>query len=142
MKKSKSYLKSIRGFFRSFDFFGEYLAFRYKDEDKQSSVLSGIVCIAFYIIAIVYFIYNLIPFINNDIFSLQYYTVGLDKTEPLNMKEDPMMFALGLTIEDNLNPYVFNYLNLKVYFKKNRNDNTEIAIPTRNCIAEDFPYEL
>ena len=76
MKTSKSYLKSIRGFFRSFDFFGEYLAFRYKDEDKQSSVLGWIVCIVFYIIAIVYFIYNLIPFINHDIFSLQYYTVG------------------------------------------------------------------
>ena len=64
----KNYLKSIRGFFRSFDFFGEYLAFRYKDEDKQSSVLGGIVCIVFYIIAIVYFIYNLIPFIKHDIF--------------------------------------------------------------------------
>ena len=43
MKKSKTYLKPIRGFFRKFDFFGEYLAFRYKDEDKQSSVLGGII---------------------------------------------------------------------------------------------------
>ena len=54
MEDKKSKLKTLRGFLRKFDFFGEYLAFRYKDEDKQSSIAGGIVCIGFYIIAFIY----------------------------------------------------------------------------------------
>ena len=94
----KMYLKKIKGFIRKFDFFGESFTFRYKDEDKHSSVLGGIIYIIFYIIAFVYFLYNFIPFINHKIFTLQYYNVNLDETEYLNIKEDPFMFALGINI--------------------------------------------
>ena len=140
-KKSKS--KTLKGFIRKFDFFGEYFAFRYKDEDKQSSVSGGIVCIVFYIIAIIYFLYNFIPFINHEIFSLQYYTVGLNETEHLNIKEDKIMFAFGLTVNDKLNFNIYDYyLDIKVTFKDKFDESNKIEIKPRFCVEEDFPEEL
>ena len=121
-KKSKS--KTLKGFIRKFDFFGEYFAFRYKDEDKQSSVSGGIVCIVFYIIAIIYFLYNFIPFINHEIFSLQYYTVALNETEKLNIKEDKIMFAFGLTQNDKPSSDLNDLLEITVTFSESCSENT------------------
>ena len=45
-----------------FDFFGESFTFRYKDENKQTTILGGIICILFYVIAIIYFILKFVPF--------------------------------------------------------------------------------
>ena len=143
MEDKKSKLKTLRGFLRKFDFFGEYLAFRYKDEDKQSSVAGGIVCIGFYIIAIIYFLYNFILFINHEIFSLQYYTVALNETEQLNIKEDKIMFAFGLTQNDKPSSDLNDLLEITVTFRnKFDKDNPERVIPFHACVEEDFPEEI
>ena len=47
MKTTKRTLKTIKKYLRMFDFFGESFTFRYKDEDKHSSALSGIICLFF-----------------------------------------------------------------------------------------------
>ena len=62
MEGKEGKLKKFKKFFRLFDFFGESFTFRYKDENKQTTVLGGIVCILFYVIAIIYFVYKFIPF--------------------------------------------------------------------------------
>ena len=53
---------------RTLDFFGESFTFTFKDNDKHSSLLGGVVCILFFIIALIYLIYNFIPFYNKEIF--------------------------------------------------------------------------
>ena len=87
---------------RWFDCFGESFTFRYKDEDKLSTVLGGIIFIIFSIIWILYFIYNLIPFIQKENFTLQYYTMNLNNTEPIELAEAPTALAIGLT-DNNYN---------------------------------------
>ena len=137
----KMYLKKIKEFIRKFDFFGESFTFRYKDEDKHSSVLGGIIYIILYIIAFVYFLYNFIPFINHKIFTLQYYNVNLDETEYLNIKEDPFMFALGITIDNILDYDLSNeYFYIDVAFRSNSGEIKHIE--THRCTEEDFSEEV
>ena len=116
MEKKKWTAKKI---FRSFDFFGESFTFRYKDEDKHSTMLGGIICISFFIISIFYFIYNFIPFYHRESFSLQYYTMNLNKTETIKLDESPTAFAFGLTDEnDNTTSYnIYDLLELKIIFR-------------------------
>ncbi len=70
MKGAKKTLKTIKKYLRMFDFFGESFTFRYKDEDKHLSALSGFICISFYIFALVYIAANFIPFIQRKNFTL------------------------------------------------------------------------
>ena len=106
MEKTKPICDTIRWF----DFFGESFTFRYKDEDKHASILGGIICIIFYIIAFLYFIYNFIPFIKRENFSLQYYTMNLEETEKIKLAEETTAFAFGLT--DNSDNKEYNISNL------------------------------
>ena len=45
---------------RTLDFFGESFTFTFKDNDKHSTLLGGIVCILFFIIAFLYLIGNVL----------------------------------------------------------------------------------
>ena len=138
---------SIKGFLRTFDFFGESFTFRYKDEDKHSTVLGGIIFIIFSIITLAYAIYNFIPFVNKEVFSLQYYTMNLNNTEEIKLAESPTAFGVGFS-DENKNQSLYNIsdlLDIKFKFKnisKNaQNDNkTDIneTIDYHPCNTEDF----
>ena len=67
MEGKEGILKKFKKFFRLFDFFGESFTFRYKDENKQTTVLGGLICILFYVIAIIYFILKFAPFYKKKI---------------------------------------------------------------------------
>ena len=130
-----------------FDVFGESFTFRYKDEDKHSTMLGGIICICFYIIAILFFVYNFIPFYRRKIFSLQYYTMNLNKTEKIKLDESPSAFAIGLTDEnENYTDYnIYDLVDLKVIFRIVYKDKTKSEGNTRNetldfhhCTIDDF----
>jgi hypothetical protein len=66
----KGTLKKVKNVLKAFDFFGESFTFTYKNEDKHSTAFGGFICILFYLIALIYFIYKFIPFIHNENFSL------------------------------------------------------------------------
>ena len=93
MEGKEGKLKKFKRFLRLFDFFGEYFTFRYKDKNKQTTILGGMICILFYIIAIIYFGLKFVPFCKKKIFTLQYYTINLDSTGDLYIKE--YSFAFG-----------------------------------------------
>ena len=138
---------TIKRILRTFDFFGESFTFRYKDEDKHSTVLGGIIFIIFSIITLAYAIYNFIPFVNNEVFSLQYYTMNLNNTEEIKLAESPTAFGVGFS-DENKNQSLYNIsdlLDIKFKFKnisKNaQNDNkTDIneTIDYHPCNTEDF----
>ena len=67
MEGKEGILKKFKKFFRLFDFFGESFTFRYKDENKQTTVLGGLICILFYVIVIIYFILKFVPFYKKKI---------------------------------------------------------------------------
>ena len=140
---------TIRKFLRFVDVFGESFTFRYKDEDKHSTKLGGVICICFYIIAILFFVYNFIPFYHRKIFSLQYYTMNLNKTEKIKLDESPSAFAIGLTDEnENYTDYnIYDLVNLKIIFRIVYKDKTKYEGNTRNetldfhhCTVEDFHH--
>ena len=99
--ENKNRTCTIKRAIRWFDFFGESFTFRYKDEDKHSTLLGGIICIIFFTIFISYFIYNFIPFIKRENFTLQYYTMNLNNTEHMLLAEPPTAFAFGLMDDNN-----------------------------------------
>ena len=127
----------IKKAIRTLDFFGESFTFTFKDNDKHSTLLGGIVCILFFIIAFLYLIYNFIPFYNKEIFSLQYYTMNLYDTEEIKLSESPMAFAFGL-LDDNKNKtkyHLSELLDIKVKFK---NGNESKNLKYHSCRIDDF----
>ena len=139
MERYKATLKSIKRFLRAFDFFGESFTFRYKDEDKHSTALGGIICIVFYLIAISYFIYNFIPFVKDKNFTLQYYTVNSNENQNISLKDDPIAFGFGLTNENKNALYnIMDLFNISVQFTHYQNKNNKTNIDYHYCNMEDF----
>ena len=128
-------MRTIKRILRILDFFGESFTFRYQDEDKLSSILGGLICLIFYIIAISYFIYNFIPFCKRENFSLQYYTMNLDNTEEVKLSEPPTAFAIGL--DDGDKNQLSDLLEIKIKFKK-KDKSSNDDIPDRTLIAHPY----
>ena len=136
---------TIKRILRIFDFFGESFTFRYKDEDKHSTVLGGIIFIIFSVVSLVYAIYNFIPFYHKEVFSLQYYTMNLNNTEEIKLAESPTAFGVGFS-DENKNQTLYNIsdlLEIKFKFKnvtKNNQNKTDIneTIDYHPCNFNDF----
>ena len=139
MEKSKTTLRSIKRFLRAFDFFGESFTFKYKDEDKHSTILGGLICIIFFAIAISYFIYNFIPFARNENFTLQYYTVNSNADRPINLKDDPIAFGVGLTNDNQNATYnIMDLFNISIKFTYYQNKSDIKTIIPHKCNKADF----
>ena len=52
---------------RKLDRFGASFSFKYKSEEKYSTYIGGIICLFFYIVSLIYFIWNLVPFSKKEI---------------------------------------------------------------------------
>ena len=104
MKNENNKIKLAKRIFRKFDFFGESFNFRYKNEDKQATAISGIICFSFYLLAFIYILYNFIPFIRNENFDLQYYTVNSNEGDTINLKDEFITFGFGLTVDPSEKP--------------------------------------
>ena len=144
MEGKEGKLKKFKKFFRLFDFFGESFTFRYKDENKQTTVLGGLICILFYVIAITYFGLKFNPFYNKKNFTLQYYTINLDSTEDLYTKKYSFAFGFGLTVNNkNNNSEIMKYLDIKFEFmNKIKSNKINEVINYTKCKEENFPPNL
>ena len=99
MKKEKiiyEIKKRIKNFIRWFDFYGESFTFKYKDEDKLSTIFGGIIFISFYIFAIFYFIGIFSPLHGMKVFELKYYDKNLNSINETygthELDNDPKLF--------------------------------------------------
>ena len=145
IKGAWNYLKN---FIRKVDQFGTSFSFKYKSEEKYSTYAGGIISLLFYIILIIYFGLNLVPFINKEIFTLQFYTMNLNETEEIKLKDSKTAFAFGLTCNKiDKTKEIRDLFDLKLSFMNQRfiNDTskntTSIDVKTHNCKYEDF-YNL
>ena len=105
MKKEETTWKIFKKVLRWFDFSGESFTFKYKDKDKLSTISAGIIYLIFYILALSYFIYIFIHFLNKEIFQLQYYIMNSDQNENIKLDDKTTTFAFGLTNDNNGNEY-------------------------------------
>ena len=145
MEKEKKSGKKYKKILKWFDFSGESFTFKYKDENKLSSILAGIIFIFFYAIALFYFIYISFPFFRRELFSLQYYFTNLDGKgkEDIKLGTNLTAFAFGLT-NDEKNP-TYNITDLFIIeaeftAKKNRTKipNKTKRIEPKECLDEYF----
>ena len=131
----KKILKKFRGFLRSFDIFGDPFTFLYKDEDGQSTPFGGFIFLIFATLTGLYLIYNFIPFLHEENFSLQYYTMNLEETEDIKLAEEPIAFGFGLTV-NNTNANLSDLFKFRVEFRKNNAPRKTINI--NHCELSDF----
>jgi len=131
----KKVLKKFRGFLRSFDIFGDPFTFLYKDEDGQSTPFGGFIFLIFATLTALYLIYNFIPFLHEENFSLQYYTMNLEDTEDIKLAEEPIAFGFGLTV-NNTNANLSDLFKFRVEFRKNNAPKKTINI--NHCELSDF----
>ena len=137
MRKKCSILKKI---IRTLDLFGESFTFTFKDDGKHSTLLGGIVCILFFIIAFLYLLYNFIPFYNKDIFSLQYYTMNLYDTEDIKLSKSPIAFAFGLLDNNDKNKTKYDLSDLFIINVTFKGDEIKI-LEHHPCRESDFHNE-
>ena len=140
-------LEYIRGFVKKIDNFGVSFSFKYKSEEKYTTFTGGMICLIFYICSIIYFTSNLVPFFRKENFTLQFFTMNLQKTEEIKLKESKTAFAFGLTCpKENTTKIIRELFDLKLNFMRQIKDGghkiTNITnVTTHNCRSNDF-YNL
>ena len=102
MEIRKTIWKAFKKVLRWFDFSGESFSFKYRDQDKLSTVSAGIIYIVYFIFVFVYFIKLFMQIKAHEIFDLKYYTMKADKDEKIILGNTNTSFAFGLT-NDNEN---------------------------------------
>ena len=144
MKKEETTWKSFKKVIRWFDFSGESFNFKYKDKDKLSTILAGIIYFVLYILALSYFIYIFILFKNKEIFKLQYYVVNSDQNENIKLDDNNTTFAFGLTNDNNDNNdtkyNIWDLFTIEAKFTKklDKGRKEEIDKIYKRCSKEDF----
>ena len=143
------FLEKLRSFFRNFDLCSVAFSFKYMDEDKYTTSLGGLISICFFIIGIIIFVINFIPFYNEQNFTLQDYIVNTDKTEEIKLNVSPMAFAIGFDCPVDSKTHIngedlFDIIGSFIIYTKdnNGNRNKDIKeIKMHNCNENDFHNE-
>ena len=141
MKKEETTWKIFKKVLRWFDFSGESFTFKYKDKDKLSTISAGIIYLIFYILALLYFIYIFIHFLNKEIFQLQYYVMNSDQNENIKLDDKTTTFAFGLTNDNNDTEYHISDLftiETKFTTKSDKGGKNNINKTYKQCSREDF----
>ena len=142
-------MKLIKDFLRRIDVFGVTFNFKYKSKDKYSTSIGGLFVFLFSILACYMGIYYFIPFYQRKNFTILYYTMNLNYTETIKLKEANAAFAIGLSCDEKegLNITENDVFNLEIrhiiYTKdmegkihKNKN-----LLPNHPCSYADFYYK-
>jgi len=141
----KGIWENIPKFIRNLDQFGASFSFKYKSEEKYLTYSGGIICLLFYIVSLIFFIWNLIPFLNKEIFTLHFYTLYLQNYDEIRLNDSKTTFAFSLNCPSyiktkeirELFDLKFNYMNQTIY-KGDKFVNTVTEIKLRKCKQEDF----
>ena len=143
MKKEKSISiskKKFQKFLRWFDFSGESFTFKYKEEDKLSTVSAGIIFIVFYLLALLYIVDIFIPFLQRKLFSLQYYIMNSEQNEKITLGEKSTAFAFGLIGPNGNDEFLSDLLAIETKFTYKLNNGSDSSKPIEygNCSKENF----
>ena len=110
--------------FKNIDLFGEKCTFKYKNHEKYSTGLGGIIFLLLCLVGITISILNLIPFCKRENISLQFYTVKLNETENIQLNE-PIYFAIGLdcAFDNEMKITGRDLFDLKIKFTRKNKEN-------------------
>ena len=140
-------IKYIKMFFKSFDYFGTTIQFRYKKQKKYHSATSGIIFLSFIIISFIYIFINILPFLQKKYMSIIYYNNHIYKTDIMNLKNYSFTFAFGIENEGVINSEdLLNNFSLALnYVVLNRTGGAYLKNKTKIgykfCNKSDFYYK-
>ena len=137
-------MKPLKEFLRKIDSFGVSYTFKYKEKEKYTTSLGGIITLLFITITLATGIYNFIPFYKKKNFTTIYYILKLPETEQVYFDKSKMSFSIGLNcwkgydgtkaedLFEVLHKYIYYEVQNGEYVKK-----TDI-IGTHPCTHNDF----
>ena len=137
---------TIKNLFKTIDIFGINFSFRYKDKERYQTVLGGFILFLFLILILIFGIYNLIPFMNRQNYTIVYYTMNLAVTEEVNLFQSESNFAIGVNCEliesekfiaNDLLDFSAKYV---LYAKNNDGSYNKMSdyLATHKCTYDDF----
>jgi hypothetical protein len=125
--------------FKNMDFFGVKINFRIDEDWNHTTICGGCTSLIFFILATIYIIVNLVSFINRENMSLIFINKILKTNPKVNLTENKVIFALGLTHEYGSYPSYENFefsldlvkwIGVDIFIKE--------SIPLVACKYENF----
>ena len=139
-------MKKVRKFFKKLDVFGVPFLFLYKNKDRYSTSLGGLTFILFCIVVLFVAIYYFIPLFQRKNYSIVYYSMGMDETEKISLKESKTALAFGFDcpFDENLGFKAEDLLDIKFTFiisikdKEGKENKQRKTLSTHPCNYSDF----
>ena len=139
-------MKRVRKFFKKLDVFGVPFLFLYKNKDRYSTSLGGLTFILFCIVVLFVAVYYFIPLFQRKNYSIVYYSMGMDETEKISLKESKAGLAFGFDcpFDENLGFKAEDLFDIEFRFiinikdqEGNQNKQSKI-LSTHPCNYSDF----
>lgn len=118
----------VTKFLKENDYFAIPISFRYKEEDKYSTLLGGIMTVLFALTYITFGIFYFIPFIKKEDFTLYSNTINLPYADSVLLDSYNSFFEVGLQCGNETEKELYKYLEIKAkYYLKETNNNGTIT---------------
>ena len=142
----KRFESCIYGFFNWFDFSSSPITFTYNSSKTYSTICSGITFFIYIIVAILFLIGALLSLFKKENFTLQYYTMNLEKTDILDFYDKSATFAFGIDCRsENKNKEAQELLELYFGYVSRSHEVLQTVLNISQlhlCQPEDFRDEL
>lgn len=147
INNSRSGFKKCLKFLKEFDFFGVYLNFQFKNDEKYKSAIGGASYLLYLICACIYLVINFKNFVDRSEFSLIYNQGNNQTAPPISFKNNSIGIGVGLQIDNrSLYPQLYSLLSVQLTATTMTKINATIMKQTDNitllpCKYSDF-YNL
>ena len=119
------------------DKFGDKFSFKYNGFDKYSTRIGGLVCGIIFLVSFGNFIIYFIPFVKKENYNLQFYSVNLDHTEPIDLNNS-FIFGIDCGDKNKTKEAYDKYLELNIHFSEHDKE----PIQAYDCNESYFGEEL
>jgi hypothetical protein len=139
MSRTDSMFSKILKFFKEMDFFGVKINFRIDEDWNHTTICGGCTSLIFTLLSTTYIIVNLVSFINRENMALIFTNKILKSNPQVNLTENKVRFALGLTYENASYASYENYeFSLDLVKWIGVNNYIKESIPLIACKYENF----
>ena len=137
-------LKKIKKILKLIDKFSVPISFRYKGDDNYSTALGGIFTLIVFLLALIFGIIYIIPFIRRKNFSLYLNTINLSEAETIKFDESNSILAIGLECDSDPNgKNLLQYLDIEIkYYNKHMNDEGIYDKQDTINVPQDINYSI
>ena len=137
-------MKEFRSFCKNWDFFADSFTFRIKSKRGYTSVVGGLSSLLFLICSVIYFLNNMINWLNKSSFSSTFELMQISESK-LNF-EDHQYFSIGFCLKNNKylsDPYLLKSFDFSLNMAQKEVFNKTLSFDTfpislQKCTANHF----